>query len=164
MIRAILLLGGNRGDVRESLQLAQKEINLRVGTVLNVSRYYESEAWGFRDKQPFINQALEVETDLKPIELLDMLQTIERELGRSRTAEIKDKKLSGEKYASRPIDIDILFYGDEIIDNERLTIPHRLLAHREFALAPLCEIAPSLRHPVTGKSVQDMLDDIRNEK
>ena len=162
MARVALLLGGNQGDVKRTLQTAQQLINSRVGAVLRCSHRYESEPWGFPAAQRFSNQALEVSTDLSPLEVLDACQGIERELGRNRAAEAIEKASSGAAYSSRPIDIDIIFYGDEVIDDERLTVPHPLLAEREFALQPLAEIVRRHRHPVTGVTVGEMLDALRN--
>ena len=162
MARVALLLGGNQGDVTRTLQTAQQLINSRVGAVLRCSHRYESEPWGFPAAQRFSNQALEVSTDLSPLEVLDACQGIERELGRNRAAEAIEKASSGAAYSSRPIDIDIIFYGDEVIDDERLTVPHPLLAEREFALQPLAEIMRRHRHPVTGVTVGEMLDALRN--
>ena len=162
MARVALLLGGNQGDVKRTLQTAQQLINSRVGAVLRCSHRYESEPWGFPAAQRFSNQALEVSTDLSPLEVLDACQGIERELGRNRAAEAIEKASSGAAYSSRPIDIDIIFYGDEVIDDERLPVPHPLLAEREFALQPLAEIMRRHRHPVTGVTVGEMLDALRN--
>ena len=162
MARVALLLGGNQGDVKRTLQTAQQLVNSRVGAVLRCSHRYESEPWGFPAAQRFSNQALEVSTDLSPLEVLDACQGIERELGRNRAAEAIEKASSGAAYSSRPIDIDIIFYGDEVIDDERLTVPHPLLAEREFVLQPLAEIMRRHRHPVTGVTVGEMLDALRN--
>ena len=162
MARVALLLGGNQGDVKRTLQTAQQLINSRVGAVLRCSHRYESEPWGFPAAQRFSNQALEVSTDLSPLEVLDACQGSERELGRNRAAEAIEKASSGAAYSSRPIDIDIIFYGDEVIDDERLTVPHPLLAEREFALQPLAEIMRRHRHPITGVTVGEMLDALRN--
>lgn len=149
MARVALLLGGNQGDVKRTLQTVQQLVNSRVGAVLRCSHRYESEPWGFPAAERFSNQALEVSTDLTPHEVLDACQRIERELGRNRAAEAVEKASSGAVYCSRPIDIDIIFYDDEVIGDERLTVPHPLLAEREFALVPLCEIMRQRRHPVT---------------
>lgn len=162
MTRVALLLGGNQGDVKRTLQTAQQLVNSRVGAVLRCSHRYESEPWGFPASDHFSNQALEVSTDLQPLEVLDAVQQIESELGRNRAAEMVEKASSGASYTSRPIDIDIIFYGDEVISEERLTIPHPLLAEREFALVPLCEIMRQRRHPVTSATVGEMLDALRN--
>lgn len=164
MARVALLLGGNEGDMKRTLQTAQRLINERVGAVMRCSHRYQSEAWGFNATLPFTNQALEISTDLRPLEVLDAIQQIENELGRNRAAEQIEKAATGAHYASRPIDIDIIFYGSEIIDEERLRIPHPLLAERQFALQPLAEIMRSFPHPVTGKSVGEMLDALRTEE
>lgn len=162
MARVALLMGGNLGDVKRTLQTAQQLINSRVGAVLRCSHRYESESWGFRSSDRFSNQALEVSTDLTPHEVLDACQAIERELGRNRAAEAVEKASSGMPYCSRPIDIDVIFYDDEVLSDERLTIPHPRLAEREFALVPLNEIMRQRRHPVTGRTVGEMLAELRN--
>lgn len=164
MARVVLLTGGNTGDVKRNLQTAQQLINARVGAVLRCSHRYESAPWGFEAGSRFSNQALEVSTDLTPLEVLDAVQAIEQELGRNRAAESVEKARTGVIYTSRPIDIDILFYDDEVIDSERLTVPHPLLAEREFALLPLCEIMRARRHPVSGLTVGEMLDALRAAK
>ena len=161
MARVILLAGGNLGDVRQTLRTAQQLVNARIGAVLHCSHRYESEPWGFADAPKFSNQALEVSTDLSPAEVLDTVQQIERELGRNHAAEALEKAATGARYVSRPIDIDILFYDDLVVDSERLTVPHPRLAEREFALVPLCEIVRSKRHPVSGLTVGEMLDALR---
>lgn len=161
MARVILLTGGNKGDVKQTLQRAQQLINERIGAVMRCSHRYQSQPWGFEAEQCFSNQAIEVSTDLTPIEVLDAALEIEQELGRSRSAEALEKTLVGSRYTSRQIDIDILFYDDQVIDHERLTIPHPMLAEREFALVPLCEIMRQKRHPITGKTMGETLDELR---
>lgn len=164
MARVILLTGGNTGDVKRTLQSAQQLINDRVGAVLRCSHRYRSEAWGFDSAEPFSNQALAVSTDLTPDGVLDAVQEIERLLGRNRAAEAVEKASTGAAYTSRPIDIDIAFYDDEVIDTDRLQVPHPLLSQREFALVPLVEIARTKRHPVTGLTVGEMLDALRKNE
>lgn len=154
-------MGGNEGDMKRTLQTAQRLINERVGAVMRCSHRYQTEAWGFKATEPFTNQALEISTDLSPIEVLDAVQQIEQELGRNRAAEQIEKAATGARYSSRPIDIDIIFYGSEIIREERLTVPHPLLPERLFALQPLAEIMRTFRHPETGKSVGEMFDALR---
>lgn len=149
------------GDVKRTLQAAQQLINDRVGAVMRCSNRYETKPWGFVSEAPFFNQALEVSTDLSAEEVLDTIQQIEQELGRNRAAEQIERASTGARYTSRPIDIDILFYGSACIDTERLQVPHPLLPEREFALVPLCEIMRSFRHPVTGQSVGEMLAALR---
>ena len=164
MARVTLLLGGNEGDVKRTLQAAQQLVNARVGAVLRCSHRYESEPWGFASAARFSNQALEITTDLSPLEVLDAVQRIECDLGRNRAAEAVEKASTGAAYTSRPIDIDIIFYDDEVIREERLTVPHPRLAEREFALVPLCEIMRLRRHPVTGETVGGMLEALRKKE
>lgn len=163
MARVILLAGGNQGDVKRTLQTVQRQVNDRIGPVLHCSHRYESEPWGFTAAEKFSNQALEVSTDLTPWQVLDALQQIERELGRNHAAEAVEKASGGSRYASRPIDLDILFYDDEVISDDRLTVPHPLLAEREFALVPLYEIMRTRRHPLTGLTVGEMLEALRSK-
>ena len=162
MARVVLLTGGNQGDVKRTLQTVQRLVNERVGAVLRCSHRYESKPWGFAAATDFSNQALEVSTDLSPWEVLDAVKEIERQLGRNHAAEALERAAG--RYASRPVDIDILFYDDAVISDERLTIPHPLLAEREFALVPLCEIMRTRRHPVTGRTVGEMLEALRAAK
>lgn len=157
-------MGGDTGDVKRTLQSAQQLINSRVGAVMRCSHRYESEPWGFASDTRFSNQALEISTDLAPEEVLDAVQEIERLLGRNRSAEAVEKASTGARYVSRPIDIDIIFYGDETITTGRLVVPHPHLAEREFALVPLAEIVRSKRHPVTGLTVGEMLAAVRNHQ
>lgn len=157
MARVVFLTGGNVGDVKTRLQRAQQLLNERVGAVLRCSHRYESAPWGFDAEERFSNQAIEVSTDLTPHEVLDAIEQIENELGRNRAAEAIERARTGSRYCSRPIDIDILFYDDEVIHDERLVVPHPLIAEREFALVPLCEIMRTRRHPVTGQTMEEML-------
>ena len=157
MARVVFLAGGNVGDVKTRLQRAQQLLNERVGAVLRCSHRYESAPWGFDAEERFSNQAIEVSTDLTPHEVLDAIEQIENELGRNRAAEAIERARTGSRYCSRPIDIDILFYDDEVIHDERLVVPHPLIAEREFALVPLCEIMRTRRHPVTGRTMEEML-------
>ena len=157
-------MGGNRGDMKRTLQQAQQLINERIGAVMRCSNRYESKPWGFDDPHPFFNQALEVSTDLAPLEVLDAIQRIENELGRNRAAEQIERASTGARYAARPIDIDLIFYGSEVIDHERLKVPHPLLEEREFALVPLYEIMRGFRHPVSGRTVAELLAEVRKNQ
>ncbi len=160
MARVVLLTGGNVGDVKERLRSAQRLINSRIGAVLRCSHCYESAPWGFEAAQPFINQVLVSETDLAPHEVLAEVLRIERELGRNRAAEVVEKAATGQRYVSRPIDIDILLYGDEVIGTPDLTIPHPGIAEREFVLTPLCEVLRERRHPVLGLTMGELRDNL----
>ena len=150
------------GDVKTRLQNAQRLINQHAGPVMRCSHRYKSRAWGFDAEEEFSNQVLEVDTDLMPEQLLDALQAIEQELGRDREAEQSLKQRTGARYTSRPIDIDILFYDDRVIRTERLTVPHPLIQEREFVLVPLCEWMRDYRHPVLGKTVGELLEELKN--
>ncbi len=156
MARAIIITGGNLDNVKARLRQAQQMINERLGVILRCSHMYESEAWGFTASDNFLNQAIELDTDLTPEELLQGVQAIEKELGRDRTAEAAIKAANGEAYSSRKIDIDILFYDDKVISTPELTIPHPLMHERDFVLAPLSEIAPSKIHPILDKTVREL--------
>lgn len=164
MARAVLITGGNLGDVKSRLQQAQRLINDRVGIVLRCSHRYKSQPWGFKAEERFSNQVLEVDTELSAEEVLDAVQAIEKELGRDREEERRLKEQSGAPYSSRMIDIDILFYDDLIIESPRLTIPHPLLQERDFVLAPLCELMKNKRHPVLGKTVEELRADLLSKR
>lgn len=104
---------------------------------------------------PFLNTALTLTTSLSPLEVLDRTQEIERQLGRQR------KSVAG-RYHDRPIDIDLLFYDDLVLESERLTLPHPLLTERLFVLEPLREIAPEFIHPLLGRSIEELYTELRS--
>ena len=148
MARAYVGLGSNLGDREETLQRALELLGEQV-RVLAVSSFRETEPWGYADQPPFLNGAAEVETDLGPRGLLDVLLDVERALGRLRTEE---------RYGPRTVDLDLLLYADEILDEPGLTVPHPRLHERRFALEPLVELAPDLVVPGRG-AVRDLLGD-----
>ena len=150
LIDTVLLLGGNVGDTAEMLKEACRQIEQQIGPIEKQSALYGSEAWGFETEQDFINQAVVVRTSLPPHRVLELALEIEALLGRKR---------SGVGYSSRTMDIDIIFYGSEIIDTPRLTVPHPRLHLRNFVLVPLCEILPDFVHPVFGKNIRQLLDE-----
>ncbi len=152
----VLLLGGNLGDVAHTFEGVKRDLEREVGSVVRCSEQLRSEAWGF-DSMPFLNEAVEVETRLEPLELLKTTQRIEERWGRAREEEREKKSESGERYCSRMIDIDIIFYGQEVIQTEPLTVPHPLMAQRRFVLEPLSQIVPHFVHPILGLSVVEML-------
>ena len=121
----------------------------QVGDVLKQSAFFASEPWGFDSKNEFLNAVILINTSLSPVELLKKTQEIETGLGR------KTKSTVG--YSDRLIDIDILFYDNLIIDEAELKIPHPFIAERDFVLIPLSEIAPELIHPVSGKSISELI-------
>ena len=142
------MLGSNLGNRMDYLKKAREMIHADVGNVIEASSVYETEPWGFRHEIQFLNQCIVVETPLPETEVLQKIQAIEKTLGR------KDVALH---YAARVIDIDILFYNDEVIETDELTIPHRSLHLRRFVLVPLDEIAPGHVHPVLRQSVSELL-------
>ena len=115
------------------------------------SSAYTTEPWGFEAEEWFLNELLVVETELEPDKLMDKLLEIEKELGRVRHPEVKG-------YCSRTVDLDILYYGDRIIETEKVTVPHPRLHLRRFALEPLCEIIPDFLHPIFNLSQTQLLE------
>ncbi|MFD2597471.1 2-amino-4-hydroxy-6-hydroxymethyldihydropteridine diphosphokinase [Sphingobacterium corticis] len=132
-----ILLGANLGDPHRQLENAVAEIEKQVGKIVKRSSIYESEAWGVRDQPTFLNQVLVVETAHKPLECLHICQDIEQRLGRVRER----------KWGARVIDIDLLYFNDEVMQSDELTIPHPYIQERNFTLIPLNEISPNYVHP-----------------
>ena len=163
-MRATILLGADTGDAVQTFAAARRMIEERAGRIAAVSEVLTSRAWGFESERTFYNQALCVDTELSPEGLLDVLQATERACGRDRDAEAREKARTGQRYASRRLDADIIFCGGSVVDTPRLKVPHPLVAEREFALRPLAQIVPDLRHPATGRSVAEMLEDIKRER
>ena len=163
MHRVTLLLGCNIGDREATLRRATDLLKERGGEIVGCSKIYSTRAWGFQSEELFANQAVVLHTELEPESLLDSTQAIEQELGRDRAKEREIKNLSGERYCSRTMDIDIMFYDDEVIATPRLTIPHPLMQEREFALEPLCEIMPCYRHPVLGKTLSTIYEELKGQ-
>ncbi|MDD4968350.1 MAG: 2-amino-4-hydroxy-6-hydroxymethyldihydropteridine diphosphokinase [Paludibacter sp.] len=145
-------LGTNLGDKALNLNNAVSSLSLEIGNVLAVSSFYASKPWGFDSDNEFLNAVALVETNLSPFEVLAGTQQIERDMGRT-------VKSSG-NYADRLIDIDILFYDNLILNQPTLVIPHPLLTKRDFVLIPLAELAPGLVHPVEGKSMEELRNEL----
>ena len=151
MAEIIILLGGNLGDSEGTFSSATKEIARRIGPVLAQSRDHWTEPWGFEDHRLFLNRAIAVDAHPPPDEVMRELLRIEAELGRVRSP--------GSRYAPRTIDLDILFIGSEVVEMTGLSVPHPRVHQRAFALAPAADIAPSLVHPLLGRTVLELLND-----
>lgn len=142
-----LLLGTNMGDRAALLIQARREIAREIGALRCVSSIFETEAWGNTDQPNYLNQVVLAATPLKPLRLLEKINRIEKRMGRIRVS----------KWDSRLIDIDILYYGDQVIDEANLQIPHPHLPSRRFALVPMQEIAPEFTHPLSGATTTELL-------
>lgn len=147
MNEVYLLTGGNVGNRLDNLSEAREAVRKKCGAIVKASAIYETAAWGVQDQEPFLNQVLKIDTGLSAQRLMDALLQIEQELGRKRTL----------KYGPRTIDIDILFFNDEEVNEQGLKIPHPRLQERRFVLVPLHEIAPGKMHPVLRKTVAQLL-------
>jgi 2-amino-4-hydroxy-6-hydroxymethyldihydropteridine diphosphokinase len=143
-----LSLGSNIGDRQSNLQTAIERLAAPGLRILRTSPIYETEPVDYTGQRWFLNQVAEAETELFPMQLLSRIGKIERELGRVRTL----------PKGPRTIDIDILLYGRLVIHSATLEIPHPRMAQRRFVLAPLADLVPDLRHPVTRLTVREMLD------
>jgi 2-amino-4-hydroxy-6-hydroxymethyldihydropteridine diphosphokinase len=145
--QVFLLLGSNLGDRLLILKSAREQIAEKVGPILKESSVYETEPWGLPDQPSFLNQVIEVDTQLASEEVLRNILDIEHELGRVRY----------ERWGARVIDIDLLYYKETILDSARLTLPHPRIQDRRFTLIPLSEIAPDFVHPVLRKTSLEIL-------
>ncbi len=145
-IIAYLGLGSNLGDRQANLESALEQLSEKV-SIVSISSVYETDPVGYEEQPRFLNAVLSAETELPPVELLRFIKDVECELGREYSF----------PNAPRVIDIDILLYGDRVIDSPELTVPHPRLSERAFVLVPLVEISPRTRHPLNGKTSADML-------
>ena len=151
MAEVYVSLGTNLGDKDNNLRTAVRLMQERIGKVISLSSFYETAPWGFQSEHSFLNAAACIETRLSPEQLLLVTQQIERELGRT-------QKSSGNVYKDRLIDIDLLMYDNLQIHSDPLVLPHPLMTERRFVLEPLAEIASETIHPVTGKTIRELLE------
>lgn len=147
-IQYVLLTGSDLGNRGEILEQAAILIQKHIGTILKKSEVLETEPWGFQSETKFLNQALLIESDLSPEHMLSEILRLEESLGRIRESN---------QWASRTIDIDILCGHNLIYDSESLSIPHKHLHERLFALEPLCQLVPNWQHPVLKKTFAELL-------
>ena len=146
MAITFLSIGSNIGDRLLYLNTAMQNIREKLGTIMSQSNIYETESWGYEGDN-FLNMAIKIETRLKPADILIAIREIETELKRERQAG---------RYTNRTVDIDILFYNQEIVDTEELKIPHPHISERNFVLEPLMDIAPDLVHPQLNKTIKEL--------
>lgn len=149
----VLSLGSNVGDRLNYLTLSKTAIQNYIGSIQLSSNIHETEPWGVDNQDSYLNQVITVQTNRTPNELLKYIHLIERELGRIRRVH----------YGPRTIDIDILYYGERIIDIENLKIPHPHIQKRRFILVPLSEILPKMQHPLLKKTNQELLNMVKDE-
>jgi 2-amino-4-hydroxy-6-hydroxymethyldihydropteridine diphosphokinase len=147
MNRIVLLTGSNIGDCQSNLKKANELIEEKIGKITALSSIYMTAAWGNTEQDDFLNQVLVVDSALSPMNVLDQILAIERHMGRVRTI----------KNAPRLIDIDILFFNQDAIQEKELEIPHPLIGERRFVLEPLNELMAEEIHPVSGKKIKHML-------
>ena len=150
MVRAIIAIGSNMGEREQDIERAIEEIGARAGQVSAVSDIIETKAYGYTEQDDFLNLVICIETELLPRQLLRALNEIEADLDRVRLIH----------WGPRTIDLDIIFYGDQIIDEEDLHIPHIDFANRDFVLRPICDIAPEWIDPRSGKTIRQLLADL----
>jgi 2-amino-4-hydroxy-6-hydroxymethyldihydropteridine diphosphokinase len=141
-------IGSNLGNREHNCRRAIELLGQRGVRVRKRSSLYETEPWGVKDQPRFLNMVIEIETELNPQELLEVLKNAETEVGRQKTF----------TWGPRIIDLDILFYNDLIVNEDNLKIPHPFMHERDFVLRPLVEIAPELRHPLLKMSVRELFN------
>ena len=156
-IETYLGLGSNQGNREQLIATAIEKLSTVLGAPIRQSGIIETEPWGFTSPHPFLNMVACFECHLTPTQLLDLTERTERELGRT-------TKSSSGNYNDRPIDIDILLYGNKTISTGRLQIPHPRMHERLFVLEPLNEISPSLIHPTLHKSITQLTNAVKDKR
>jgi 2-amino-4-hydroxy-6-hydroxymethyldihydropteridine diphosphokinase len=152
MNQVVLLLGTNEGELLNNLKAARNYIS-ELSNIIRFSGIYKTAPWGKKDQADFLNQVIQIETELTAIDLLSRILKIELLMGRERKV----------KWESRLIDIDILYFNDEIIQEQNLTIPHKHLHERRFVLEPLAEILPDQIHPILKKNNVELSKDLKDD-
>lgn len=157
---AVLSLGTNMGDREEQMRCAEYMIERMIGPIALRSGNYVSEPWGFEEKvEDFLNKVIVVDTDRSVEELLDLVEYVEKQMGREKGGRPKVDEEGRRVYCSRPMDVDILLYDSRVIDTERLKVPHERMAERRFVMEPLAEVLPEVVHPVLKKSMRVLLEE-----
>jgi 2-amino-4-hydroxy-6-hydroxymethyldihydropteridine diphosphokinase len=152
-MRAFISIGSNLGERFENIREALEGISVDPAVeTIRKSSLYETRPWGRADQPLFINAVVEVETSLKPVDLLGFLKRLEAEMGRPPSP----PSIGKDRWGPRVIDMDIVFYGDMVVREEGLTIPHPHAHERDFVMVPLEEIAPGFVHPVLGKKISEL--------
>lgn len=149
MNNVFLIVGGNLGNKEKNLSTVRELIEQQVGVIKKLSSVYETEPWGVDEQPVYYNQVIELLTEMSAERMMQRLLSIEKKMGRVRE----------NKYDARIIDIDILFFNDEVHQTQELTIPHARLHERRFVLEPLNEIAPEFIHPVLQKTIATLLNE-----
>ena len=147
MNKIYLLLGGNIGNRQQKILQAIDLIKKKIGKIIRQSRLYQTAAWGKTDQPDFLNQVIIIETSLTAEKIMQAIIAIEKKLGRVRSI----------KNAARAIDIDILFFNKEIIQQKNLLVPHPEIQNRRFVLVPLNQLSPNFKHPLLQKTIHELL-------
>lgn len=153
MEKLVLILGGNLGDREKLIVEARNSLQQKLGPIISASKIYETAAWGGASEGNYLNQVLVLETDLEPLKILEIIQSIEQALGRERI----------QKWGNRTMDIDILYLGNQLIDKPQLTVPHPYISARKFVLVPLVEILPDFIHPIHQLSHLHLLQQLHDD-
>ncbi|KRQ87888.1 Bifunctional folate synthesis protein [Caloramator mitchellensis] len=151
MNKVYVAFGTNIGDKTDNIEQALKLMEDRGLKIIKKSSIVSTEPYGYTNQPEFLNGVVEVITDLNPRQVLETLLNIEKDMGRIREF----------KWGPRNIDLDIIFFNSDVINEEDLKIPHPDMHNREFVLKPLCEIAPELVHPILKKSINQLLDELQ---
>lgn len=154
MHKVYLGIGGNIGNKSENFKKVLVFIEKKIGHILENSSVYETPPWGFQSEHDFWNQVLLIETKFEALEILWRIKEIEDQF---------DRKESAERYTSRQMDVDILYFDEQFIETNNLIIPHPRIHQRKFVLVPLVEIAPDLKHPLLRLTSLQMLENCKDE-